>query len=108
MRCERTLNPPYQGDCLEPSISFGGIVRCERTLNPPYQGDCLESSPLIRGARGVHLLRHPPAERPLRQRRSHEKKRRRQSSGTSWPFFPSSPSWSHPSFCQRMSEHIQE
>ena len=68
--------------------SFPSFVR--QPPQSPLSGGLLRA-PLIRGARGVHLLRHPPAERPLRQIRSHEKKRRRQSSGTSWPFFPSSP-----------------
>ena len=68
----------------------GGLLRANGSADQgvglaspqsPLSGGLLRA-PLIRGARGVHLLRHPPAERPLRQIRSHEKKRRRQSSGT--------------------------
>ena len=35
------LNPPYQGDCLEP-MGAPTRVLVWHPLNPPYQGDCLE------------------------------------------------------------------
>ena len=95
------LAPSFPSFVRQPPQSplSGGLLRANGSADQgvglaspqsPLSGGLLRA-PLIRGGRGVHLLRHPPAERPLRQIRSHEKKRRRQSSGTSWPFFPSSP-----------------
>ncbi len=50
--------------------NFCGFLLCPRSPplsdNPPFDRLRTGSIPLIRGARGVHLLRHPAAERQLR------------------------------------------